>query len=88
MANKMALEKANEVLAEISEIIPPELVKACGFESLKAMMIDAVTNKTSSGKSFVHLFIAKFESADEALAAIQCFVSDQACASMPGRLPG
>lgn len=75
MANQIALEKANEVLAEISEIIPLELVKACGFESLKELMVDAITNKTSSGKSFAHLFVAKFESTDEALAAIQSFVS-------------
>ncbi len=76
MANQLALEKANEVLAEISEIISPELVKACGFESVKDLMIDAINTKRSSGKSFAHMFVAKFESTDEALAAI-CALSGE-----------
>ncbi|ARW85368.1 hypothetical protein [Aeromonas salmonicida] len=65
-----ALEIANEVIAEISAIISDELVKACGYESVKDMMIDAILNKTVSGKCFVHIFIAKFGSPEAALAAI------------------
>ena len=65
-----ALEVANEVLAEISAILPVELVKACGFDSVKEMMIDAITNKTPTGKSFVQMFVARIGSADAALAAI------------------
>lgn len=65
-----ALEIANEVIAEISAIITDELVKECGYGSVKDMMIDAITNKTPRGKCFVHMFVAKFGSPEAALAAI------------------
>lgn len=66
-----ALDVANEVLAEISALIPDDLVKACGFNSVKEFVIDAITNKTPSGKNFARMFVDKFGSADEALAALK-----------------
>lgn len=66
-----ALEVANEILAEVSALISDDLVKECGFNSVKEMMIDAITNKTPRGKIFAQMFVDKFGSADEALAAIK-----------------
>ncbi|WP_330544713.1 hypothetical protein V0242_25595 (plasmid) [Aeromonas hydrophila] len=65
-----ALDVANEVLVEVSTLLPDELVKACGFDSVKDMMIDAITNKTPTGKSFVQMFIDRLGSVEAALDAL------------------